>query len=104
MKQRCAILDCDYFSGGECAGLCMAPKEPRTISIQPTEVPKNQVPPRRLPPLHIDVAVPDPDPLPEQPDEKVETMATVVAIIAAVLALAMILFGSKIGHLVWLAH
>lgn len=22
MKQRCAILSCDYFSGGDCANLC----------------------------------------------------------------------------------
>lgn len=29
MKQRCAILTCDYFQGGECRQLCAIPKSQR---------------------------------------------------------------------------
>lgn len=29
MKQRCAILTCDYFQGGDCRQLCSLPKAQR---------------------------------------------------------------------------
>lgn len=37
MKQRCAILTCDYFDGGECQNLCAIPKPQRIDTSALTE-------------------------------------------------------------------
>lgn len=41
MKQRCAILSCDYFSGGDCANLCSL--KPQRIDTSQLRAPIRQV-------------------------------------------------------------
>lgn len=41
MKQRCAILTCDYYSGGECQNLCSL--KPQRIDTSQLQAPIRQV-------------------------------------------------------------
>lgn len=96
MKQRCAILSCDYFSGGECQGLCALQRQRQPIV--PADVPAPTRGLADLPPLPIDVAEPDPP-----SDDDRESMWLAVGLIAAGFVLSLVLFASKLGYLIWAA-